>query len=118
MDEQSIREEVTLVISRLGFVYSHLGTSCLLDAVMLCVHDPEALTAVTKRVYPAVAKKAGTKWRSVERNMRTALDAVWKKGNREFLNELAGYELRVRPTAGELINYITVYIWDLERKMR
>lgn len=114
MEQQNTRDDVVRIVRRLGFLFSYQGTSCLVDAVMLCIQDPEALTAVTKRVYPAIAKAKGTKWRSVERNLRTTLDVFWERGNREFLNELAGYELRVRPSVAEVINYITGYIWEQE----
>ena len=46
--------------------------------------------------------------------MRTTVDAFWARGNREMLNELAGFELRVRPSVGEVINYIVGYL--LEQK--
>lgn len=118
MEQQNTREDVVRVVRRLGFLFSYRGTSCLVDAVLLCVHDPEALTAVTKRVYPAIAKETGAKWRTVERNLRTAVEAFWERGNREFLNELAGYDLRVRPSVGEIINYITGYIREQERSKR
>lgn len=118
MEQQNTREEIVRVVRRLGFVFSYQGTSSLVEAVMLCVQDPEALTAVTKRVYPAIAKKTGTKWRNVERNLRTTMDAFWERGNRELLNELAGYDLRVRPSVGEIINYIAGYIRDQELNKR
>lgn len=118
MEHQNTREEVVQVVRKLGFIFSYQGTNCLVEAVMLCVHEPDALTAVTKRVYPAVAKLTGTKWRTVERNLRTAVIAFWERGNREYLNELVGYDLRLRPSVGELINYIAGYIWEQERKNR
>ena len=73
MEQQNIREDVVRVVRRLGFAFSYMGTSSLVDAVVLCVQDPEALTAVTKRVYPVIARKKGTKWRNVERKLRTAM---------------------------------------------
>lgn len=114
MMEQHTREDVVRVIRRLGFIFSYQGTGSLVDAVLVCIREPDALTAVTKRVYPAVAKRTGTKWRNVERNLRTAVDAFWERGNREFLNELAGFPLRVRPSVGEVINYIVGYLLEQE----
>ena len=114
MEQGYTREDVARVVRRLGFIFSYRGTGCLVDAVLVCVQEPDALTAVTKRVYPAVAKQRGAKWRTVEHNMRTTVDAFWARGNREMLNELAGFELRVRPSVGEVINYIVGYL--LEQK--
>lgn len=108
------RTNVEYLFRRLGFLYSYMGTDLLVDAVLLCYREPDAITAVTKRVYPEIAKQEGTKWRNVERNMRTALEAFWDRGNREFLNDMAGFELRVRPSVGEIINYVVGYIRDQE----
>lgn len=113
MDQTTSREDIERVVRKLGFVFSYGGTNCLVDSVLICVQDPEALTAVTKLVYPAVAKRRGIKkWRNVERNMRTAVEAFWVRGNRDFLNEMAGFPLRVQPSVGEIINYIVGYILD------
>lgn len=112
MDRPYSRDSVAKTIRKLGFSYSYQGTSCLIDAVLVCIQEPEALTAVTKRVYPAVAKMRGDKWRNIERNMRTAVIAFWKRGNHDLLNIMAGFELRVRPSVGEVINYIVGYLLD------
>ena len=108
------RKNVEYILRRLGFLYSYIGTNNLVDAVLLCYQEPDALTAVTKRVYPEIARQQGTKWRNVERNMRTSVEAFWDRGNREFLNGMAGFGLRGRPSVGEIINYIVGYLRDQE----
>lgn len=112
MDEYQAgaRENVERIIRQLGFGYSYRGTNNLVDAVLLCYREPEALTAITKRVYPEVARQAGTNWRNVERNLRTTVEAFWDRGNRELLNRMVGYDLRVRPSVGEIISYIVNYV--------
>lgn len=115
VENQSVtKENVERIIRRLGFGYSYRGTNNLVDAVLLCYREPEALTAITKRVYPEVARLTGTGWRNVERNLRTAVDAFWDRGNRELLNRMVGFDLRVRPSVGEIISYIVGYIRDEE----
>lgn len=109
------RENVEHIVRRLGFGYSYRGTNNLVDAVLLCYREPDALFAITKRVYPEVARQSGTKWRNVERNLRTAVEAFWDKGNRDLLNRMVGFDLRVRPSVGEIISYIVAYIKDQER---
>ena len=37
------------------------------QALQIAVEEPEALEAVTKWLYPAVARKCGTNWKTVER---------------------------------------------------
>lgn len=110
MEKRNPRSVVEQVVFRLGFVLSSIGTPYLIEAVLLCCEDVTALTAVTKRVYPAVARLCGNRWKNVERDLRTALEKFWNQGNVDFLNEMVGFELRVRPTVGELISYIVGYI--------
>lgn len=108
------RKNVEHILRRLGFLYSYMGTNLFVEAVLLCYREPDALTAVTKRVYPEIARQRGTRWRNVERNMRTALEGFWERGNRDFLNEMAGFTLRMQPSVGDLLNYIVGYIRDQE----
>lgn len=119
MEEHQVwsRGNVEHILRRLGFLYSYNGTKNLVDAILICYREPDALTAITKQVYPEIAKRQGTKWRNVERNMRTALDAFWDRGNRALLNDMAGFELRMRPSVGEIINYIVGYLRDQELEL-
>ena len=110
MAKRDPRSVVEQIIYRLGFVFSRIGTAYLIEAVLLCCADITALTAVTKRVYPAVARLTGSRWKNVERDLRTATETFWRHGNLDFFNEIVGFELRVRPTVGELISYIVFYI--------
>lgn len=112
MGNRSEREIVERVVRQLRFPFLRLGTNNLVDAVLLCSTRPELLGAITKEVYRVVAQKAGTGWRNVEFNLRTARDEFWESGNRALLNEMAGFELQARPSVGEIINYIVGYIRD------
>lgn len=110
MKKRDSRAVAERVLRRLGFVQSDLGTNYLAEAILLCCEDTLALCAVTKRVYPAVARRFRTRWKNVERDMRTAANHFWARGNRPFFFEMVGFELQVRPTVGEIISYIVGYI--------
>ncbi len=112
MEQEYSRDVIERVIRRLGFTHTYKGLPCLVEAVELCYDEPRLLTAVTKEVYPKIAKRRNRPWKNVERNLRTASEACWYRGNRAFLNEMAGYELQTKPTSGELINYIVCYLKD------
>lgn len=112
MSRRNSRDVIERVVRQLGFTITYRGTPNLVDAVQLCYDEPRLLTAVTKEVYPQVARMSDSPWKNVERNLRTASDACWNRGNRAFLNEMAGYELKTKPTTGELINYIVGYLKD------
>ena len=80
-------------------------------AVFLAVKNRERLLLVTKWLYPDVARHYGTNWNAVERNIRTAITAVWRE-NREGLSELAGYTLRKKPTPTQFITILVNAIAD------
>lgn len=53
------------------------GYACLREAVLEAVRDPAQ--QVTKELYPKVAKNYGGNGPQVERLIRTAIDAAWKR---------------------------------------
>lgn len=103
---------VERVYRRMGFRVPRIGTNLLVSSTLLCWKDPRAMTAVTKQVYRYLAKRYDTCWRNVEHDMRNVVEQFWKEGNVAMLNEMVGYELRAKPTVGEIICYMVGYIWD------
>ena len=79
-------------------------------AVFLSVKNRERLLLVTKWLYPDVARHYATNWNAVERNIRTAITAVWRE-NREGLSELAGYTLQKKPTPSQ---FLTILVKTLD----
>ena len=110
MRQYSALEVIENEIRRLGFSGTYSGMDNLVVAVALVWQDPSMLHAVTKVLYPEVARRCGGNGRNVERNLRTASKACWDWGNRELLNKMAGFELNSKPTTGELIDYIVHYL--------
>ena len=75
----------------------------------LAVADMEIINAVTKVLYPAVAKKFGTTASRVERAIRHAIEVAWDRGDVDVLNSYFGYtihNLRGKPTNSEFIAMI------------
>ena len=99
------------VVRSLGLFGVSISTQQLICAVELAHQDPELLLYVTKGLYPAVAKRFEfTNGSAVERNLRTARDLVWSRGDTARLNDMAGYELKRRPTTGEFVDIIRYYM--------
>ncbi len=57
---------------------------------------------MTKWLYPDVAKQYRTKWKSVERNIRTVGDIIWRE-NRPLLEQLAHRPLAEKPRNAQLL---------------
>ena len=69
----------------------------------------EYINAVTKRLYPEIAKKNGTTASRVERAIRHAIEVAWDRGDVDTLNSYFGYtihNLRGKPTNSEFIAMI------------
>ena len=84
------------MLCRLGATANYRGFSYTAYAVLLCVQQQDRLLLVTKWLYPDVAKRYGTNWKAVERNIRTVITVVWEQ-NRAMLEGLARRPLLQRP---------------------
>lgn len=68
------------------------------------------LYSVTKRLYPAVAKRFETTDRQVERAIRSTIETAWLSGNSDTLVIIFGElfaDKSIRPTNSEVIKTLT-----------
>ncbi len=96
------------LLYRMGVTAKYIGffhTSC---AVELAMEDPERLLLVTKWLYPDVAERYETSWKSVERNIRTATNVAWNS-NPDALSEYAGFELSEKPCNSQFLAILANY---------
>lgn len=69
----------------------------------------DVLNAITKVLYPTVAKKHQTTSSRVERAIRHAIEVAWSRGKLDTLDDLFGYTVNNRkgkPTNSEFIALI------------
>lgn len=86
----------------LGFCTSHIGYFLLQEAIAILYESPG--TAVTKHIYPDLAKKHRIKPTQVERDMRTAIEHAWDSpGHDRWLTLFSG---KKRPSNGVFISRI------------
>ena len=85
----------------------------------MSIENPEIINAVTKQLYPAVAKKYETTSSRVERAIRHAIEVAWDRGDVDILNSYFGYTIhtsRGKPTNNEFIAMISgkevFYLFD------
>ena len=80
------------------------------DAILLTISDHGYINAVTKRLYPEIAKRNMTTASRVERAIRHAIEVAWDRGDVDTLNSYFGYtihNLRGKPTNSEFIAMIS-----------
>ena len=78
----------------------------------------DVLNAITKILYPTVAKKYRTTSSRVERAIRHAIEVAWSRGKLDILDELFGYTVsngKGKPTNSEFIALVSDTI-RLEKK--
>jgi len=107
--EPSLEAVVTDVIHEIGVPAHIKGYQYLREAIILTINDMEAINAVTKILYPAVAKKFATTPSRVERAIRHAIEVAWDRGDLETLQKFFGYtvsNIKGKPTNSEFIAMI------------
>ena len=111
---------VTEILHQIGVPAHIKGYQFLRDAILLTMDCPDYINAVTKRLYPAIAKKNGTTASRVERAIRHAIEVAWDRGDLEVLQWYFGYTVsntKGKPTNSEFIAMIADRI-ALERDKR
>lgn len=102
----ALEGQITAILHELG-VPAHLrGYHYLRQAVIFAVNDPDAYSAFTKILYPAVGKCFGSTGEQVERSIRTAIEQAWLRGDAEVQRRYCGSTIRAgkgKPTSSELI---------------
>lgn len=105
----SIEVRVTEILHQIGVPAHIKGYHYLRDSIIMSVEKPEVINAVTKKLYPSVAKKYETTSSRVERAIRHAIEVAWDRGDVDVLNSYFGYTIHIsrgKPTNSEFIAMI------------
>ena len=106
----NLEMQVTEIIHQIGVPAHIKGYQYLRDAILMAIEDDTIINAVTKRLYPTVAKKHGTTSSRVERAIRHAIEVAWDRGDVDTLTAYFGYTIhneRGKPTNSEFIAMIS-----------
>lgn len=105
----NLETRVTDMIHEIGIPAHIKGYHYLRDAIIMAVEDMDVLNAVTKVLYPTVAKRHQTTASRVERAIRHAIEVAWSRGKLDTLDDLFGYTVsngKGKPTNSEFIALI------------
>ena len=109
MDKTSIESLVTGIIHEIGVPAHIKGYQYLREAIIIAVNDMDVINAITKVLYPQVAKTFGTTPSRVERAIRHAIEVAWDRGDLDTLQRFFGYTVsntKGKPTNSEFIALI------------
>ena len=107
--EPDIETMVTNVIHEIGVPAHIKGYQYLREAIIIAVGDREVINAITKVLYPQVAKTFSTTPSRVERAIRHAIEVAWDRGDLDTLQRFFGYTVsntKGKPTNSEFIALI------------
>lgn len=107
--KEHLETDITKMLHELGIPAHIKGYQYLRDAISMVVRDREMMEAVTKILYPEIAKKNYTSSSHVERAIRHAIEVAWGRGSLEVIDELFGYTISTgkgKPTNSEFIALI------------
>ena len=108
--DPQLRVQVTEILHQIGVPAHIKGYHYLRDAIIMAIEDPEIINAVTKQLYPSVAKRYSTTSSRVERAIRHAIEVAWDRGDVDVLNSYFGYTIhntRGKPTNSEFVAMIS-----------
>ena len=97
---------VTQMIHEIGVPAHIKGYLYLRTALLMAVENMDVLNAVTKQLYPDIAREHGTTDTRVERAIRHAIEVAWERGNIDVIHDLFGYTIQAdkgKPTNSEFI---------------
>ena len=100
---------MTSIIHEVGVPAHIKGYQYVREAIILAVQDMDVINAVTKVLYPEVARRYNTTPSRVERAVRHAIETAWDRGDLETLQRYFGYTVsnpKGKPTNSEFIAMI------------
>ena len=109
--EQSFEYKVTTMLQSIGVPANLKGYPYLREAVILVYNNRDYIEAVTKYLYPEIAKKFGTTWSRVERAMRHSIEVAIDRGNPEYYRKIFTMSpVKGKPTNSEAIAEMVEYL--------
>jgi two-component system response regulator (stage 0 sporulation protein A) len=103
-DEMKIN--ISRVLHKIGVPANIKGYSYLRSSIEASVINPNIINAITKKLYPTIAKEFQTTSSRVERAIRHAIEVAWDRGDVDFLNKIFGSTInneKGKPTNSEFI---------------
>ena len=109
LEKNNIEAMVTGIIHEIGVPAHIKGYQYLREAIIIAVNDMDVINAITKVLYPQVAKTFQTTPSRVERAIRHAIEVAWDRGDLDTLQRFFGYTVsntKGKPTNSEFIALI------------
>lgn len=102
--------EIQRLVRTLGIGATYRGYRYLNYGIELCMQDENYLLAVSKLLYPKIAKEYSATSSSVERDIRTVINVCWERGNQQLLKEISFRPLNAKPTSSVFLDILVDHL--------
>lgn len=106
---RDLRRRIQSILNEIGMAAGTKGYRDVTEAIYKVVERGNAVSGMTKELYPEIAKAFGTNANCVERNIRNAIESAWTHGDRERQQFYMGHAAKpddARPSNRDFINKI------------
>ncbi len=77
----NLEDRIFEILKELNVQIGSKGHTYLLDAIQIAVREPDALSCLTKRIFPRIADTYNTTVSCVESAIRSAITKAWGSGD-------------------------------------
>lgn len=109
-DKFELLDYISKTMHEVGVPASISGYHYIRESIMMSLDNKRILKAITKELYPTIAKNNETTPSRVERAIRHAVEVAWQRGDVEVLNNIFGYTVKSskgKPTNSEFISMLS-----------
>lgn len=105
-----VQLRVSTLLHNLGVPSQVKGYQYLRESILMLYESSSLIGAITKEVYPCIAKRYNTTSSRVERAIRHAIEISWNRADYDMMNKIFGHSIdydRAKPTNSEFIATIS-----------
>lgn len=100
---------VKQIIRQFHITSKYKGYSLIIYAIKLYINMNSEYIKITKDIYPVLAREYQISIASVERNIRTVIEACWKN-DRKAVQDIIGYNINKCPSNADFIEAIAYFV--------
>ena len=116
--QTSIETMITNIIHEIGVPAHIKGYQYLREAIIIAVEDMDVINAITKVLYPRIARTYQTTPSRVERAIEHAIEVAWDRRDQNALDQFFGYAGIKRKDKPSVAEFLAVIADDIQRTMR
>ena len=117
-DSCNMRLVITDVLHKLGVPSQLKGYEYIRDGIEMIIHKGRGVLPITKELYPSIAKRYKTTWTRVERDIRSAIECAYNRGDLDVIEEYFGMSVDYNKSRPSNLQFLATVADRLKIKYR